>query len=225
MSMKEIFDAFAARVKSPVFGYFFFALVAVNWKALFLLFASESPPLERVTEFENLTSIATLFFYPFIISSLVAIIYPWINYAFLYISKKPTNLRNLIQAQAEHALLVKKQELEEERMRLSSTKEKALIDQATRDKEIEEIDNIAVREKLKSEIESLRSKSQDKDLVNIDNRERIKKEIELFNEIAKNYREKGSSDKYSNIDKQQFNSRASEMEYEIEKKVRELKDS
>ena len=57
MSMKEIFDAFAARVKSPIFGFYVFALVGVNWKALFLLFASESPPLERVMEFENSTSI------------------------------------------------------------------------------------------------------------------------------------------------------------------------
>lgn len=190
---------------------------------MFLLFASESSALMRVEKFQSSTSIATLFFYPFILSSLMAIIYPWINYAFLYLCQKPTNLRNLIQAEAEHALLVKKQELEEERLKLASTKETALIERANRDKQIEEIEDVELRKKTKAEIESIRAQTDGGE--NIDNRHQIQNDLGILNQLAEKYRRKASDASYSVVEQEEFKIRAKELEEKIYEKENEILSS
>ncbi len=74
----------------------------------------------------------------------------------MYLCIKPTELKNTLQAQSEHQLIIKQQELEDARTRLLSSTEDELIDRAKRDAELAEIENKEIREKLESEINSLR---------------------------------------------------------------------
>lgn len=155
--MKEIFEALEARIKSPVMGYFALTFIAINWQPLFYLIVENKGAIDRIEYFAANTDWKSLIFYPATTSSLIAIIYPWINYIFLYLCVKPTEMRNSLQAQSEHKLLIKKKELEELRSEMMSSAERELIERAQRDVELESIENEEVKEKVKSEIEQLRS--------------------------------------------------------------------
>ena len=157
--MKEIIEGFATRVKSPLFGYFILSLLVLNWKPLFYLMLSKAEWVKRIEYFDEHITLSTMFFYPLVFSIVGAVVYPWINYFFLRISKQPTMLRNNIQAESEHALLLKKTELENIRNSLLASKEQDLIERAKRDEKIQEIDDEQVKESLKSEISKLRKLS------------------------------------------------------------------
>lgn len=154
--MKEIIEAFAARIKSPVFGYFILAWLAINWKPLFFLFFDLNQIDERIELFEKLTSIYTLAVLPFVVAAVAAVLYPWVNYTFLWICRKPTDLRNSIQAESEHKLLLKKKQLEETRSLILATRERELIDRAKRDEEIKSISDKNTKESLQNQIDHLR---------------------------------------------------------------------
>lgn len=154
--MKEIFEAVESRIKSPVFGYFTLAFLVVNWKVIFYLLVEKKGVAERVANFENNTDIYSLLIFPIILAAAVSVFYPWVNYCFLFLCKKPTDLKNRLQAEAEHKLLIKRKELEEARSALLSTAEAELIERAKRDEELNEIDDLEVKEKLKLELERLR---------------------------------------------------------------------
>ncbi len=154
--MNEIFEAFATRIKSPLFGYTVFALFIINWKSLIYVIASKETIIERFVYFDSNTSYYSLLVWPLLIAICGAIIYPWINYIFLLACKKPTELRNNIQASSEHVLLVQKQDFEEMRAALLADKERELIERAKRDEQIEEIENEDTKEGVKEEIKKLR---------------------------------------------------------------------
>lgn len=154
--MKEIFEAFAARIKSPVFGYFVLSWVAFNWRPLFYLFFSDTTVDDRFQHFDKLTSWYSLALFPLIVASVVAVIYPWVNYAFLFLCKKPTDLRNYLQAESENTLFLKKKLLEEARSVFLATKEKGLIERAKRDEEVQAITDEETKEKLQKQIDNLR---------------------------------------------------------------------
>ena len=154
--MKEIIEAIGARIKSPVLGYYSLAFTIINWKPIFYLFFQSEGVIERFTYFDENTSFVSLLIFPILYASLFAVTYPWINYFFLMLCSKPTDLKNSLQAQSEHKLLIKKQELEEARAMLLETAERELIGRAKRDEELAEIENEDLRKKLKSEIEELR---------------------------------------------------------------------
>ena len=111
---------------------------------------------ERIDYFDNHTTFYSLILGPAIIAICGAITYPWINALFLFLCKKPTELRNSIQALAEHSLLVKKQELEEVRSALLQRKEQEIIQRAKRDEELESLEDTEMKEKVKDEINRLR---------------------------------------------------------------------
>lgn len=154
--MKEIIEAFAARIKSPVFGYFILAWLAINWKPLFFLFFDPNQIDKRIELFEKLTNIYTLLVFPLAVGAAFAVLYPWVNYAFLWICIIPTDLRNSIQAESEHKLLWKKKQLEEARSLVLATKERELIDRAKRDEEIRSIPDKNTKEILQNQIDQLR---------------------------------------------------------------------
>jgi len=154
--MKEIIEALSARIRSPLFGYYALSVMVINWKPMFNLLFSKKSTLDRILYFDTNTDFYSLVIYPLISSAFIVILYPWLNYLFLIICKKPTDLRNTIQAQSEHSLLIKKQEMEQLSSSLLSGKETELIERAKRDIELKEIENTEVREKLISEIEELR---------------------------------------------------------------------
>ena len=79
----------------------------------------------------------------------------------MFLSRKPTDMKNSLQALSENNLLIKKEELERSRSKLLEEAEKELIERAKRDAELEDIENEDIREKLQSEIEELRKERDD----------------------------------------------------------------
>ena len=154
--MKEIIEAFNARIRSPVFGYFVLALLVINWKPLFFLLVDDTPVSTRIELFEKLTNITSLLVLPIAIGAIAAIVSPWVNYVFLRLCRKPTDLRNAIQAESEHKLLLKKKELEEARSLVLAAKERDLISRAKRDEEIGSLADEGARIELQKQIDQLR---------------------------------------------------------------------
>lgn len=155
--MKEIFEALASRIKSPVFGYFLLAWVVINWKPLFYLFFDDNPASQRVAIFEKLTSTYSMALLPLIFAVAAAVIYPWINCCFLMICRMPTDVANSIQAVSEHKLIIKKQQLEKARSFAVATREEELIERAKRDEVIASISDEDAKERLQNEISELRT--------------------------------------------------------------------
>ncbi|PTR16072.1 hypothetical protein C8R31_10286 [Nitrosospira sp. Nsp2] len=156
--MREILEVIESRIKSPVLGYFIFAFVAINWKVIFYLFVENKSALDRISYFESNTDFVFLLILPAIAAGIFSVAYPWINYFFLHLCIKPTELKNSVQARTEHNLLVVKQGLENIRSEILSRRERELIDRAKRDEELNKIEDQEIKEKLKSEIGELRIK-------------------------------------------------------------------
>ena len=74
--MKDLIEEIDSRIKSPLFGYFFVALLAINWEVLFFLLADKSGAVERIAYFNKNADIYTLILYPFIFTIIYAIAYP-----------------------------------------------------------------------------------------------------------------------------------------------------
>ncbi|WP_102385067.1 hypothetical protein BCU19_15040 [Vibrio cyclitrophicus] len=155
--MKEIFQVLEIRIRSPFMGYFTFSFIALNWKGFFYILASSESPADRIVFFENNTDSWTLFWSPFLIGALITIGYPWLASFFVYCCEKPTQIKNALQANTEHALLVEKQKLQEQRRKALASAEQQLIEQAERDQEIEDsISDNGLKQKVKHEINELR---------------------------------------------------------------------
>ena len=159
--MKDLIEEIDSRIKNPLFGYFIFSALAFNWKQLFYLIVHNGTVDDRIAHFNNGTNSWSLFILPFFLASAYSILYPWLQYVFIFFGTKPTELQNYLQAQSEHKLLIKKQELEKARSKLLEEAEKELINRAKRDAELENIEDISVREKLQSEIDNLRKERDD----------------------------------------------------------------
>ena len=155
--MKEIFQVFEARIRSPLMGYATFAFVAFNWKEIFFLFASNSEVSARLEYFQENTGPGSLVVYPLLLGALLTIIYPWVSYGFIFLCGRPTDLRNNLQARAEHRLLQQKEELERFRAAVRARAERNFIDEAKRDAELDQIDDEEAKSRAKSKIERLRS--------------------------------------------------------------------
>lgn len=185
--MKEILEAFGTRIRSPFFGYFALSFFSLNWKAIFILTMSDKIINVRIVEFEKLTSVYSLLWYPIALAILISIVYPWIQYFFLFLASKPTNLKNILQSKSEHILLIEKKKFEQERLRLLSIQEEAVIDQVKRDKIVEEIEDEDIKDNVKKKLESLREES------SMDEKEKSRREkensIKSLMDMAKSYRD------------------------------------
>lgn len=192
--MKDIIDEIDSRIKSPLFGYFIFSLIAINWEQLFYLVVDNGPVSERIAYFHDGTDSLSLFLYPFLLASAFSILYPWLHYIFIFFGTKPTDLKNSLRAQSEHKLLIKKQELEEARSEILKSAETELIERAKRDVELRKIKDEKIREKLQFEIDQVRKES-DEIRANLDDKARSKQPslIKEQEEIIRLITSKGGS--------------------------------
>lgn len=158
--IKEIFEALITRVRSPLFGYFSLSFFVTNWKAIFYLLFADVDLISCFEYFEANTYINSLLWIPLGISILVALVYPWIQYVFIYATSFPINRRNKINAKAESDLLLVKIDLENKRNELIRQKELQIIEKAKIDESIENIGSEEAREKVKKEIQSIRSEEE-----------------------------------------------------------------
>ena len=155
--IKEIFDVWITRIRSPLFGYFSLSFFATNWKAIFFLLFADSDVLTRLEFFETNTCMTSLLWIPLGISVVAALGYPWIQYALIYATSAPINRQNEINARAESDLLMVKIDLENKRSELARQKEQQVIEKAKIDEELENISDEEARERAKEEIQAIRS--------------------------------------------------------------------
>lgn len=208
--MKEILEAFGTRIRSPFFGYFALSFFSLNWKAIFILTMSDNTINDRIKEFELSTNINSLVWYPIVFAIFISIVYPWIQYFFLFLASKPTNLKNMLQSKSEHILLTHKKKFEQERLQLLSIQEEAVINQVKRDKIVEEIEDADIKDDVKKKLESLREGSF------MDEKERSRKEkennIKSLMDMAVKYREALNGDSLSYNNKNDLRRKAEDLE-------------
>ena len=101
----------------------------------------------------------------------------------------PVDYKKKLEITAEHELILEKNKLETVRRELLETKEKSLIDQATRDEEISKIEDQNVREDLQAQIDALRRGTNDANKADLSNLSGADYEIELLNKKIDNLKE------------------------------------
>lgn len=207
--MKEIIQALESRIKSPVIGYFTLAILLINWQEIFYLFADKGTAKQRIDFFVTNTSRDTLLWYPLAYAVSYTIIYPWINLIFLYLCRKPNDLKNNLQATSEHKLLIEKNKLENVRSEFLATAETSIIEQAKRDLEISKIEDQELKRSVQANVESLR-KDESSKMIPERSKYVLEDPQELF-KTAKEYREKAGS-AHSASDRERWSKRALELE-------------
>jgi hypothetical protein len=154
--MKDIFDAVNSRIRTPYFGYAVLAFFAFNWRGVFLLATTTGSPLQRLAAFDSATNTNTLILFPLLVGIFVAASTHWVQYVFVWISRKPSSMMDVLHLQAEHNRNIHQTKFEQSRAALFAVKEKELIERAKRDEEISEIEGDETKEKLAKQIENLR---------------------------------------------------------------------
>ncbi|HCE1489484.1 TPA: hypothetical protein NGR23_004486 [Vibrio parahaemolyticus] len=155
--MKDIVDAVNARLKAPYFGYALLAFIALNWRGFFVLVLTEGSPEEKLALFDTHTGITTLVIYPFAIGVVVAATAYWLKYFFGYIERKPRELLDNLELEAQHKKIIKQTQLEQSRSNLFAVKEQELIERAKRDNEVADIEDSEAKEKLIVRLDAIRA--------------------------------------------------------------------
>ena len=155
--MKDVVDAVNNRIKTPYFGYAILAFIALNWRGFFLLVLSEGKPEEKLVLFDAQTDIYTLLIFPLAIGAVVAATTLWLKYLFGLIERKPKELVENLQLEAEHKKTIKQTQLEQSRSDLFAVKENELIDRAKRDEAVADIEDSETKEKLIKQLDSIRT--------------------------------------------------------------------
>lgn len=206
--MKEIIQALESRIKSPIVGYFTLSFLLYNWQEIFFLLVDKSSAAERIKYFLDNTSQSNLLWYPLLFATVYTLLYPWINLVFLYLCRKPTDIKNSLQAKSEHKLLVEKNELENIRSKYLATTEQSIIEQAKRDLEINKIEDQELKDSVKSTVGSLRSNQ----AISIENQaanHKLESPEELF-KMADQYRQRAQKSSLTDATKWQIRATALE---------------
>lgn len=151
-SIKELIDAFAQRVRSPVIGYIILMALLVNWKAFFFVVFSGDTALNKFAYFDANTDWLTLLVQPIGLGIVAAIATPWINLMGQWLVKNPVMKfkKNNIEANHELALLRAK----------NKNAENNIVDELIRareqDQRVENIESANERENLRREIATIR---------------------------------------------------------------------
>jgi len=155
-SLKEIIDAFEARVRSKVVGSVFLAFIAMNWKVIFyVIFAGETPET-KFKYFDEHTNIWTLFTYPVCIGIGLAMLLPWVNAGAMFLTlkadKKQSDLKNDMKSFNSMSKELSELKYEAEKADALATMKAAAVKSAKADEEAEMIQNDKRRTKLIDEL-------------------------------------------------------------------------
>ncbi len=74
--LKEIFTALQERIRTPVYGSIFLALIVLNWKVVFVLVFTKEPYVDKFKYFADNTCWLSLFVIPFLLGLLMVYITP-----------------------------------------------------------------------------------------------------------------------------------------------------
>ena len=139
--LKEIYEVYSSRLKSPIFGCFVLSFLVVNWKVVFYLFFSDAPAELRITYFDSHTTMQSLLCWPLFWGAFGVLAYPWINYVFLVLGAFAKVRQNRVQASSESDYLYHQQKLSEQRKRD--------LNQHLHDQKLEIIRDAEAEERLK----------------------------------------------------------------------------
>lgn len=157
-SLKEIYEAFSQRIKSPILGYIFLSFIGFNWKPLYFLFFSSESALTKFEYFDSNTSVPSLLWLPLVVGLIAALAAPHISNLGAWWAIKPINAKRLREVSAAHEVLQEKNKLLAERENEKALFEQALINEAKRDQEIKEkITDEDIKAELEDKIESSRT--------------------------------------------------------------------
>lgn len=156
--LKETFDAWLQRVKSPVIGYIILAGLILNWKPIWFLIFADRSVYEKFAYFDIKTSSDTLFLYPVLIGVVSAVVVPWIGFAGAFLVGRPARLLRQLQqdARTDHEIyrLQKQTSVENAKAQEEAVREERQLEQAKRLKVAEEI-GPEVRDELELSRESI----------------------------------------------------------------------
>lgn len=155
--VKDIYEAWGARIKSNVFGSIAIAFILVNWKVLYFLVFADVRVETKFSYFDVNTDWVSLYFLPFLIGLLLAVGLPFINDLAHRIISDPISRVRARDDEYAHERLKKKNIFMLERNQAIKIQENFLIERAQRDQEIEKIDDEEAREHLKEQIEEVRT--------------------------------------------------------------------
>ena len=117
--IKDISEAWAQRVKSPILGSIAVALFAINWQPIrFLIFAKTSV-LEKFAFFDANTSHQTLVSFPILLGLGLALGLPWIQLGGAILSRVPVERLRKHQSDVQHGhrIYQLRHKIEEEELR------------------------------------------------------------------------------------------------------------
>lgn len=194
--IKEIFEAFSQRIKSPIFGYVILAFLAVNWKPVFFLLFSGEPASAKFTYLDTNTSWWALLVLPLFFGVLAALAAPWVSLWGAIWAESPTNKKRIRAVKAANEVSKIKNELREEQNKAVGS----LIESAKQDAEVQKIENEQVRLEVQKQINEIRnqtnSMNEESTTDHIDNLP-IDRKIEILQKYAtiaradKDYEEEG----------------------------------
>lgn len=127
--LKELVEAFSARIKSPIIGSIVLAFIAINWKPLFFLLFSGESAEDKFLFLSCNTTGYSLYLYPVIAGLVFAFCLPWINFWGAKAIELPVSKHRNMQLDAAHDLDEKKMryahEIDEKKMGYSHDMEEA----------------------------------------------------------------------------------------------------
>lgn len=175
-TIKEIYDAYSQRIRSPFFGYIIIAFIIINWKAIFFLLFSDEPILTRFSYIDQTTGFWRSVFFPIISGVSAALAKPYLSLWGAMWADWPVNKQKLNEAKASSDVAEYKEILLEQKKR----KIEEIISTAQQDEEIEKIQDDEVREQVKDQVENVRKSG---DIIFID--EPKKTNSDLIKELEK----------------------------------------
>ena len=87
--MKNVFDAWGERIRSPIIGSVLLAHLSFNWSSYFYLFFAETDAPKRIAYFQDNTTLWTLFVYPGITGLIIAFVIPYVTWFGAILSRTP----------------------------------------------------------------------------------------------------------------------------------------
>lgn len=164
--LTDAFSAMAERIRSPIIGSIAIAFVAFNWKPIFFLAFSSTPILLKFSYFDLMTSLNSLFVYPIIIGTVVALISPFVSLFGFFCASWPITKLRLRQTKLAHDVLEEKAKFTIAREQAGVDLKRVLLSRAEADQAIKDAPlDKDVRDELEDRVE--KSQKTIVDLTNI----------------------------------------------------------
>jgi len=171
---KDVFEAAQQRIRIPFIGSVIFAFIAVIWQALFYLFFAEVPVAERLGRFNDETSAASLYWWPFGIGAAMALVLPFVRVGFAWVARLANRQLHHLQDQEANLRDIRKLEFARDKItietdlavqralgqsRVLEIEERRTIDAAKRHAEVQNEFAPEIAKRLQKQIDELRERS------------------------------------------------------------------